>query len=160
MNEIERMQKYLQLIRRAVGWSAEEFGERIGVTRQTINNIEAPNPRSKLTKTQYIAMRSVLDVEIHQHPEDTAMLRLILDVFVDHPENYNEDEKKALLAKANMLTPSILAGTTTREAVSEELTGAAVASGIITGAMLGTIGLVMTDAISDWLIKAIFDRKK
>ena len=40
MNEIERMQKYLQLIRRAVGWSAEEFGERIGVTRQTINNIE------------------------------------------------------------------------------------------------------------------------
>lgn len=160
MNEIERMQKYLQLIRRAVGWSAEEFGERIGVTRQTINNIEASNPRSKLTKTQYIAMRSVLDVEIHQHPEDTAMLRLILDVFVDHPENYNEDEKKALLAKANMLTPSILAGTTTREAVSEELTGAAVASGIITGAMLGTIGLVMVDAISDWLIKAIFDRKK
>ena len=59
-----------------------------------------------------------------------------------------------------MLTPSILAGTTTREAVSEELTGAAVASGIITGAMLGTIGLVMADAISDWLIKAIFDRKK
>ena len=160
MNEIERMQKYLQLIRRAVGWSAEDFGERIGVTRQTINNIEAPNQRSKLTKTQYIAMRSVLDVEIHQHPEDTAMLRLILDVFVDHPENYNEDEKKALLAKANMLTPSILAGTTTREAGSEELTGAAVASGIITGAMLGTIGLVMADAISDWLIKAIFDRKK
>ena len=77
MNEIERMQKYLQLIRRAVGWSAEEFGERIGVTRQTINNIEAPNPRSKLTKTQYIAMRSVLDVEIHQHPEDTAIIRRI-----------------------------------------------------------------------------------
>lgn len=40
MNEIERMQKYLLLIRRTVGWSAEEFCERIGVTRQTINNIE------------------------------------------------------------------------------------------------------------------------
>ena len=160
MNEIERMQKHLGLIRRAVGWSAEEFGDRIGVTRQTINNIEAVPPRSKLTKTQYIAMRSILDVEIRQHPEDTAMLRLLLDVFVDHPENYNEDEKKDLLNKANMLTPSILAGTTTREAVSEELTGSAVAAGIITGAMLSTIGLFVADAISDWLIKAIFDKKK
>lgn len=160
MNEIGRMQKYLQLIRRAVGWSAEEFGERIGVTRQTINNLEAPNPRSTLTKTQYIAMRSVLDVEIHQHPEDTAMLRLILDVFVDHPDNYDDEERKALLAKANMLTPSILAGTTTREAVSEELTGAAVATGIITTAMLSTIGLVMADVVSDWLVKIIFDKKK
>ena len=62
MNEIERLQKYLLLVRRTVGWSAEEFGERIGVTRQTINNIEAG--RNKLTKTQYIAMRSVLDAEI------------------------------------------------------------------------------------------------
>lgn len=160
MNEVGRMQKYLQLIRRAVGWSAEEFGERIGVTRQTINNLETPNPRSTLTKTQYIAMRSVLDVEIHQHPEDTAMLRLILDVFVDHPNNYDDEERKALLAKANMLTPSILAGTTTRKAVSEELTGAAVATGIITTAMLSTIGLVMADVVSDWLVKIVFDKKK
>lgn len=160
MVEIDRMQKYLQLIRRTVGWSAEEFGERIGVTRQTINNIEAIPPRSKLTKTQYIAMRSVLDVEIHQYPEDTAMLRLLLDVFVDHPENYDEEEKKTLFNKANMLTPSILAGTTTREVVSNELTGLAIASGIITGAMLGTIGIVMAEALSDWLIKVIFDKKK
>ena len=54
--------KNLLLIRRAVGWTAEEFGEKIGVTRQTINNIESG--RNKLTKTQYIAMRSVLDAEM------------------------------------------------------------------------------------------------
>ena len=50
MEEILRMQKNLLLIRRTVGWTAEAFGERIGVTRQTINNIEAG--RNKLTKTQ------------------------------------------------------------------------------------------------------------
>ena len=61
MNEIERLQKYLLLVRRTVGWSAEEFGERIGVTRQTINNLEAG--RNKLTKTQYIAMRSAMNVK-------------------------------------------------------------------------------------------------
>ena len=156
MKEISRMQSHLQLIRRVVGWTAEEFGERIGVSRQTINNLEAMPPRSKLTKTQYIAMRSVLDVEINRHPEDTAMLRLVLDVFVDNPEKYTEGNKKDLLKKANMLTPSIFAGTTSRKAVSEELTRGAIASGLLTSAMLGTI--VMADAISEWLIKAFSDR--
>ena len=108
MNEIERLQKYLLLVRRTVGWSAEEFGERIGVTRQTINNIEAG--RNKLTKTQYIAMRSVLDAEIAAYPEETEILRLILDVLVDNPEKYKEEDREKLLAQANMVTPSILAG--------------------------------------------------
>jgi transcriptional regulator with XRE-family HTH domain len=78
MEEIIRMQKNLLLIRRAVGWTAEEFGERIGVTRQTINNIESG--RNKLTKTQYIAMRSVLDAEMIQFPDETDMLKVLLDV--------------------------------------------------------------------------------
>ena len=34
MEEILRMQENLLLIRRTVGWTAEAFGERIGVTRQ------------------------------------------------------------------------------------------------------------------------------
>ena len=78
MEEIIRMQENLLLIRRTVGWTAEEFGEKIGVTRQTINNIESG--RNKLTKTQYIAMRSVLDAEMIQKPEDTEMLKVLLDV--------------------------------------------------------------------------------
>ena len=52
MEEIVRMQDNLLLLRRTVGWTAEEFGEKIGVTRQTINNIESG--RNKLTKTQYL----------------------------------------------------------------------------------------------------------
>ena len=72
MNEIERLQDNLLLIRRTVGWTAEEFGDRIGVTRQTINNLEAK--RNKLTKTQYIAIRAILDAEMVRSPEDTEML--------------------------------------------------------------------------------------
>lgn len=152
MNEIERMQKYLLLIRRTVGWTAEEFGERIGVTRQTINNLEAG--RNKLNKTQYIAMRSVLDVEISQYPEDTEMLRLILDVFIDHPEKYSDEEKEKLLNKANMITPSILAGTTSRKDVSNELIG------VLGAAVISSLGAVVAGAASEWLIDAIFDKKK
>lgn len=158
MNEVERFQEYMLLIRRAVGWSAEEFGERIGVSRQTINNLEGK--RNKLTKAQYIAIRSSLDVEIRQHPEDTDVLRLILDVFVDHPENYDSKEREELFTKANMITPSILAGTTSRKEVSKELTSVAVAMGLITGAMMGTIGLVMIDGVIEWLVRAVTDKRR
>ena len=77
MEEIQRMQDNLLLIRRTIGWTAAEFGDQIGVTRQTINNIESG--RNKLTKTQYIAMRSVLDAEMAQAPEDTEMLKVLLE---------------------------------------------------------------------------------
>lgn len=47
--EITRLQNSLQLIRQAGGWSAEEFGEMIGVTKQTISNLE--NKKTIMSKT-------------------------------------------------------------------------------------------------------------
>ena len=90
MEEIQRMQDNLLLIRRTIGWTAAEFGDQIGVTRQTINNIESG--RNKLTKTQYIAMRSVIDAELVKHPEETQMVKTLLDMLVDHPENYSKTD--------------------------------------------------------------------
>ncbi len=158
MEEIIRMQDNLLLIRRTVGWTAEEFGEKIGVTRQTINNIESG--RNKLTKTQYIAMRSVLDAEMAQAPEDTEMLKVLLDVLVDHPENYSSENRDELLSKANMMAPSILTGTTTRADVSKEWMKAA---GLIVGgtAILGSLGIgAGITAMSSWLVKAFTSGKK
>ena len=156
MDEIERLQKYLLLVRRAVGWSAEEFGERIGVTRQTINNLEAG--RNKLTKTQYIAMRSVLDAEIASYPDETEMLRLILDVFVDNPDKYKEEDREKILNQANMVTPSILAGSASRKDVSKSMMTFASAMGI----MLGTLGSIAASVIgsSAWITKTILGKKK
>lgn len=156
VNEIERLQKHLLLVRRTVGWTAEEFGDRIGVTRQTINNLEAG--RNKLTKTQYIAMRSVLDVEISQYLEEMEMLRLILDVFIDNPDKYSDSQKEELLNKANMLTPSILAGTASRQDVSKELISSAME--ILGATVIASMGMVMADVAREWLVKAIFDKKK
>lgn len=118
MNEIKHLQKVLLLVRRLVGWTAEEFGERIGVTRQTINNLESG--RNSLMKTQYIAMRSVLDAEIAKYPDETEMLRCVLDSFVDHPETYSRDGKEKILNKANLLAPVISAGASSRKDVSKE----------------------------------------
>lgn len=157
MDEIARMQKNLLLIRRTVGWTAEEFGQRIGVTRQTINNIESG--RSRLTKTQYIAMRSVLDAEMLQSPqEDTEMLRLLLDVLVDHPDNYSPEDRQRLAEKANMLAPSILAGATTRASVSKELLkDVGALAGLSAGALLGSLGVGV--GLSSWLGKALTGSK-
>lgn len=158
MVEIERLQSVLLLVRRSVGWTAEEFGERIGVTRQTINNLE--NGRNKMTKTQYIAIRSVLDAEIVKFPDETEMLRFILDSFVDHPEKYKAKEREEMLNKANILAPAILAGASTRKDVSKEWVATTKSIGVISGAMIaGLIGIGL-GATSEWLSKLMSDNKK
>lgn len=155
MDEIIRMQEHLLLIRRTVGWTAEEFGDRIGVTRQTINNIEFG--RNKLTKTQYIAMRSVLDAEMAQNPDDTTMLKLILDALVDHPENYAESERTEILSKANLMAPAILAGTASRETVSKEwVRSVGTAAGIAAAlSAIPLVGAMAGSMVSGWLLKAV-----
>lgn len=164
MEEIIRFQDYLRLIRRTVGWTAEEFGDKIGVTRQTINNLEKNNrDKFKLNKTQYIAMRSVLDAEIARCPEETEVLRLILDMLIDHPENYAEEERRTLQEKANMITPSILAGTATRKAASKEVMmamGVALGGVVTAGAFSALASPIMAGATGDWLYKAIVSGKQ
>lgn len=140
MEEIIRMQENLLLIRRTVGWTAESLVKKSASPDRL--STTSKSGRNKLTKTQYIAMRSVLDAEMIQKPEDTEMLKVLLDVLVDHPENYSEDHRNELLAKANMMAPSILAGTTTRADVSKEwmkAAGAVVGAGVLMGPLgIGT----------------------
>lgn len=118
MVEIERLQQHLKLIRRTVGWTIEEFAEKIGVTKQTIINFESN--RSKITKTTYIAIRAVLNAEMEKNPEECKMLYDILDIFVDHPEDYSEELRKVLLSKANIITPATMTKDVSREEVSRE----------------------------------------
>ncbi len=157
MSEIERLQEYLLTFRRVLGWSAEEFGERIGVTRQTINNLESK--RNRLSKTQYIAIRAVFDAEINESPEDTEILACLLDVLIDNPDKYDESAKKKLLDKTNMITPSIAAGTATRMDVSKELMNVSKAVGLVIVA--GVVPMIKPMAVggSIWL-KSILGIKK
>ncbi len=66
--EIKRLQDNLSIIRNAGGWSSETFGDMIGVTKQTISNLEKNT--IAMSKTQYIAIRAVLDYEIEQRKND------------------------------------------------------------------------------------------
>lgn len=56
--KISIMQHNLVWIRETLGWSREDLGRRLGVTRQTICNIESRG--WKLTQIQYMAIRWLL----------------------------------------------------------------------------------------------------
>ena len=90
--EIDKLQSGLPLIRKAGGWSAEEFGEMIGVTKQTVRNLE--NNKTRMSKTQYIAIRAVLDYEIAENPEDKLLLST-LNLCMNADEIPEGERKKA-----------------------------------------------------------------
>ena len=61
---IERLQKNLSLIRQLVGWKATEVALHIGVSRQSISNIE--RLRSKMTLIQYKAIMSMIEEKMNE----------------------------------------------------------------------------------------------
>jgi len=92
VNQIEQLQNNLGTIRKAGGWSTEEFGDMIGVTKQTISNLE--NKKTPMSKTQYIAIRAVLDYEIFEREDDTALISMV-NLCLNSEDLSTEDIKKA-----------------------------------------------------------------
>lgn len=117
--EMYRFQKNLSTCRKLLGWSCDDFGAYVGLSRQTVYNIEVN--KSDISKTQYIAMRAIIDSEILSNPEETKVVALYLKMFVDNPEDYSDAERKVLKEKINLNMPSIAAGTATRKNVSDEI---------------------------------------
>ena len=88
---IIRMKKYLPILRKAAGWKAEDLGELIGVTRQTITSLEK-NEGYKMTKTQYIALRSVFYREAECTKNES--LKHLIELLVLKDNLTDEEEKK------------------------------------------------------------------
>ena len=68
------------------------------------------------------------------------MLSILLDMLIDYPEKYTEEQVKQAVDQANLLSPSILAGSATRTAVSKEwmkAVGIAAGVGAFAGPLIG-----------------------
>ncbi|MBR6253013.1 MAG: helix-turn-helix transcriptional regulator [Clostridia bacterium] len=149
--EIQRFQKNIVLIRKLAGWTAEEFANKVGITRQTMSNIE--NNKSKLSKTQYIAMRFVLK-ELIAYPYANMdrkknkkeegvddILAWVLEMIVDNPQNYSDNDREIVLRKANAFASAIINNTSTREEASKDFLDILKVAGITVGAIvIGIIG--------------------
>jgi transcriptional regulator with XRE-family HTH domain len=73
--QIKKLQQNLSSIRKIAGWTAEIFGDKIGVTKQTISNLE--NRKTPMNFTQYIAIRSILDYEIANNKENEVLPKVV-----------------------------------------------------------------------------------
>ena len=76
---IEVMQRYLPSLRKIAGWTAEELGKRLGVTKQTISNLE--NKKVNMTKMQYIALRVIFENEIRNVSNNVTLKRAMCILF-------------------------------------------------------------------------------
>ena len=107
-DRISLLGENLLLFRQSLGWSAAELGKRVGVTRQTINNIENPEHSATLNKTLYLAIRCVFAEEIKSNPDETRILQELLSCLIDNPEDYDDDKRNEIIEQAKMLTPLIM----------------------------------------------------
>ena len=111
--EILKLQDSLPVIRQVGGWTAEEFGKMIGVTKQTISNLESK--KTVMSKTQYIAIRAVLDYEVSKRSDDDFLLASVIDFCLENDATSPEDRRKAQAfisgaKKAHLDYASIAAG--------------------------------------------------
>lgn len=144
--EIARLQNNLSAIRKIAGWTIEELGNKIGVTKQTISNIE--NKKTSMSLTQYIAIRSVLDYEIQSNTNNTVLAQVV-DILLNQHEGYTEEEKEQVENKINILAATAAGG----------ISGAALAAASLSllGPIGGAIGLVAGSTV--WMAKILGTKK-
>ncbi|MDD4262599.1 MAG: helix-turn-helix transcriptional regulator [Syntrophaceticus schinkii] len=107
--QVTLLQQNLSSIRKIAGWTAEQLGEKIGVTKQTISNLE--NSKTPMTLTQYIAIRSVLDYEIEKN-QDNIVLPQVIDILVDNGGKLDEDNYSEIKETVEVVATSATGGKT------------------------------------------------
>lgn len=92
VEEIEKLQDNLAVIRKAGNWTCEQFGDLLGLSKQSICNLE--HKTVKMSKPQYIAIRSILDYTIEENDLD-GILDLTVKIFMNSHDIPNEVMMKA-----------------------------------------------------------------
>jgi len=94
------MQKYLIILRKIAGWTTEDLGRRIGVTKQTISNLE--NNKVSMTKTQYLALRTIFEYEIRIVNDNSVLRRAMSLLFYDKVVYGRDKEQQIYEAMENI----------------------------------------------------------
>lgn len=136
--EIIIMQDHLQSLRKLAGWTSEELGKKLGITKQAVSALE--NKSSKLKQMHYLALIYLFETESEKNPENTT-LKEVLELLFSDPDNY--EEKKVEIDKNITELAAALGGGGTSEKTASLLTknlitpllpiAAAVASGVAIG---------------------------
>ena len=85
---IEDLQTNMPALRKLAGWTVEELGARIGVTKQTISNLECR--KTRMSFPQYIALRAAFENEVQNGGK--MMLREAIRLLLDERDKVSEEE--------------------------------------------------------------------
>lgn len=162
---IMRLQDNLSTIRKLAGWTTQELGDKIGVTKQTISNLE--NKKSTMTKLQYIGLRSILDMEANSDSENADLLKMAMKKLLDEElttEEQEEYEGKMAIAAAAIAGGADASAVKKQVIVEYKSPGVcgAVAKGVMDVATLGAVALASpvglpVYAAAKWLNKLMED---
>lgn len=101
--EMQIMQDNLCDLRKIAGWTAEVLAGKLGITKQTISNIE--NQKVKISTIQYIAIRSIFECEIASNPSNTTLRKVMGVLFQAMPPVYSsrkDDIRAAMISIASI----------------------------------------------------------
>jgi len=108
--QVKRLQNNLSAIRKIAGWTAEVLGDKIGVTKQTISNLE--NKKTPMNFTQYIAIRSVLDYEISNNKENEVLPKVVA-LLLDCEDELDESDYSKVQEVVGTVAATAAGGTST-----------------------------------------------
>lgn len=99
--QIEKLQTNLSSLRKIAGWTAEDLGNELDVTKQTISNLETG--KTKMSRVQYIAIRAVLDMKAKKNENLSKAMNLVLndDDSTAKEQEKNEEKVKTVAAATN-----------------------------------------------------------
>ena len=101
--EMQIMQDNLCDLRKIAGWTAEVLAGKLGITKQTISNIE--NQKVKISTIQYIAIRAVFECELASNQSNTTLRKVMNVLFQAIPPIYasrKEDIRAAMISIASI----------------------------------------------------------
>lgn len=91
---IDKMHEYLSIFRKLAKYTSEELGNKIGVSRPTMVNFERDVKNIRMSKAQFIALKTVLLAraeELIKQDKDDSLDKAIKLVF--YTPNYEENKK-------------------------------------------------------------------
>ncbi|MBU7006191.1 helix-turn-helix transcriptional regulator [Phosphitispora fastidiosa] len=154
-SQIKCLQQNLAAIRKIAGWTAEQLADKIGVTKQTISNLETG--KTPLNLTQYIAIRAIVDYEIETNKENTVLPQVVT-ILLDKCNELNEEDYNKVKEAINVVSISAAGGVTGATLASVFmglLSGIPSAALIGAGIALGPIGVIGGAVTGSWLKKIL-----
>lgn len=108
--EMQIMQDNLCDLRKIAGWTAEVLAGKLGITKQTISNIE--NQKVKISTIQYIAIRAVFECEIASNSSNTTLRKVMGVLFQAMPPVYSlrKEEIRAVMLSIASIAAAGLSG--------------------------------------------------